>query len=196
MSIVASFAVRAAREARTPVGTLVEVAQAGFLHGLPAASSSAATSRNDRRGFVLTRRGFHRRSLGGLCVEVTVPISPSFRFSPLGLDDDGPGLCVELVLPIVCPEESCPEEGLGPTACPEEPCPEEGLDAPPVFSAKDSVVVPAKRAIATAAAAILRCILHSLSFADARIKQRADKLEVRYGDAHHAVSSAGFFCSR
>ena len=151
------------------------------------------TSRNDRRGFVLTRRGFHRRSLGGLCVEVTVPVSSSFRFSPVGLDDDGPGLCIELVLPIVCPEESCPEEGLGPTACPEEPCPEEGLDAPPVFSAKDSVVVPAKRAIATAAAAILRCILHSLSFADARIKQRADKLEVRYGDAHHAVSSAGFF---
>jgi hypothetical protein len=85
------------------------------------------------KGLGLPRRGFQRRSLGGLCVEVTVPISPSFRFSPVGLDDDGPGLCVELVLPIVCPEESCPEEGLGPTACPEEPCPEEGLDASPAF---------------------------------------------------------------
>src|SRR5205085_3281912 len=103
------------------------------------------------------------------------PVSLSFRFSPVGLDDDWPGLCIELVLPIVCPEESCPEE----------PCPEEGLDAPPVFSAKDSVVVPAKRAIATAATAILRCILHSLSFCGARIKQRADKLRVWYGDARH-----------
>jgi len=107
-----------------------------------------------------TRRGFQRRSAGGLCVEVSVPVSPSFRFSPVGLDDDGPGLCVELVLPIVCPEESCPEEGFdappGPIACPEEE-----LDAPPAFSAKETVVVPVKRAIATTAAAILRCMLHS-----------------------------------
>ena len=90
-------------------------------------------------------------------MEVSVPVSPSFRFSPVGLDDDGAGLCVELVLPIVC---SCPEDGLdappGPIACPED-----GLDAPPAFSAKETVVVPVKRAIATTAAAILRCMLHS-----------------------------------
>ena len=89
-------------------------------------------------------------------MEVTVPVSPSFRFNPVGLDEDGAGLCVELELPIVCPEESC-----GPTACPEEPCAEEGLAAPPAFSPKDSVVVPAKRAIATTAVAILQCMLHS-----------------------------------
>ena len=139
------------------------------------------------QGFVLTRRGFQRRSLGGLCVEVTVPVSPSFRFSPVGLDNDGLGLCVELVLPIVCPEESCPEAGPGPIACPEVPCPEEGLDAPPAFSAKDSVVVPAKRAIATAATAILRCILHSLSFADA---QSNAQINCKFGTE---TSSAGFF---
>jgi hypothetical protein len=100
-----------------------------------------------RRHMLIDRRGFQRRSLGGLCVEVSVPVSPCFRFSiPVGLGDDGRGLCVELVLPISCPEESFPEEG---------------LDAPPGFSAKDTVVVPVKRAIATTAAAILRCILHS-----------------------------------
>jgi len=77
-------------------------------------------------------------------VEVSEPVSPCFRFSiPVGLGDDGRGLCVELVLPISFPEESCAEEGLG---------------ALPVFSAKDAVVVPVKRAIATTAAPILRCI--------------------------------------
>ena len=120
-------------------------------------------------------------------MEVTVPVSPSFRFSPVGLDDDGTGLCVELVLPIVCPEESWPEVGPGPTACPEVPCPEEGLDAPPAFSAKDGVVVQAKRAIATAATAILRCILHSLSFADA---QSNAQINCKFGTE---TSSAGFF---
>ena len=89
-------------------------------------------------------------------MEVTVPDSPSFRFNPVGLDEDGPGLCVELALPMVCPEESC-----GPIACPEELCDEEGFEVPPAFSPKDSVVVPAKRAIATTAVEILRCILHS-----------------------------------
>jgi len=96
------------------------------------------------------RRESARSSLGGLCVEVTVPASPSFRFSPVGLDEDGAGLCVELALPIVCPEESC-----GPIACPEESC-EEGFEAPPAFSPKDSVVVPAKRAIASTAAPRVR----------------------------------------
>jgi hypothetical protein len=96
---------------------------------------------------LIDRRGFQRRFVGGLCVEVSVPVSPCFRFSiPVGLGDDGRGFCVELVLPISRPEESCPEEG---------------LDAPPAFSAKDTVVVPMKRAIATTAAPILRCILHS-----------------------------------
>ena len=113
-------------------------------------------------------------------MDVTVRVSPSFRFSPVGLDDDGAGLCVELVLPIVCPEESCPEEG---------------LDAPPAFSAKDSVVVPAKRAIATAATAILcgNCdfAVHFtlLKFCGCS-KQRADKLQVRYADEF-----SGIFCS-
>ena len=43
-----------------------------------------------------------QRSLKGLCVEVSVPISlpVAVRFSiPVWLDDDGFGLCVELVLP-------------------------------------------------------------------------------------------------
>ena len=82
-----------------------------------------------------------QRSLGGLCVEVSVPV-PWFRFSiPVGLGDDGCGLCVELVLPTLCPEEE--------------------LDVPPAFSAKDIVLVPAKRTIATTVVQILRCILHS-----------------------------------
>ena len=89
-------------------------------------------------------------------MEVTVPVSPSFRFNPVGLDEVGPGLCVELALPMVCPEESC-----GPIACPEELCDEEGFEVPPAFSPKDSVVVPANRAIATTAVAILQCMLHS-----------------------------------
>jgi hypothetical protein len=83
-----------------------------------------------------------QRSLGGLCVEVSVPVPPWFRFSiPVGLGDDGCGLCVELVLPTLCPEEE--------------------LDVPPAFSAKDIVLVPAKRTIATTVVPILRCILHS-----------------------------------
>jgi len=38
--------------------------------------------------------------LGGLCVEVSVPVSPSLRFSPVVPVDEGRGLCVELVVPI------------------------------------------------------------------------------------------------
>ena len=39
-------------------------------------------------------------------MEVVVPVSLWFLFSiPVGLDDDGRGLCVELVLPIPCPAE-------------------------------------------------------------------------------------------
>ena len=50
---------------------------------------------------LIDRRGFQRRSLGGLCVEVTVPGSPPFRGSiPLVLRGDCRGLCVELVVPI------------------------------------------------------------------------------------------------
>jgi hypothetical protein len=76
-------------------------------HGnsLRAIAVAAPRSRGQSDAAFQTCRGFQRRS-GGLCVEVSVPVSPSFRFSPVGLDDDGRGLCVELVLPIVCPEES------------------------------------------------------------------------------------------
>jgi len=79
-------------------------------------------------------------------------------------------LCVELALPIVCPEESC-----GPIACPEELC-EEGFEAPPAFSPKDSVVVPAKRAIASTAVAVLQCmptlliLLRMLALSNAQVR--------------------------
>jgi hypothetical protein len=81
-------------------------------------------------------------------VEVVVPVSPWFLFSiPVGLDDDGRGLCVELVLPI--------------------PCPAEEFEAPPsplVSSAKDIVFGPAKRMRATTAARILWGIINSGKF--------------------------------
>ena len=78
-------------------------------------------------------------------MEVVVPVSLWFLFSiPVGLDDDGRGLCVELVLPI--------------------PCPAEEFEAPPsplVSSAKDIVLGPAKRMSATTAAGILWGVINS-----------------------------------
>jgi hypothetical protein len=85
-----------------------------------------------------------QRSLKGLCVEVSVPISlpVAVRFSiPVWLDDDGFGLCVELVLPIPSAVEFVP---VGPP--------------PLVLWAKDTVLWPAKRTRATKAAPVLQCI--------------------------------------